>query len=82
MNTKSASQNKWARFEELEQWGPGKVLWLWAPTWSESKLAIGMEDVRGGWVYESGSRVGAAGEEYPTHFMIPVPPTAPIIGQD
>lgn len=66
----------WSVFGEGEDWFAGRVLWLWAQSWEEPRLAIACtEDGREfEWIYTDGTVVGTTGEEFPTHCSKPVPP--------
>ena len=66
----------WNEFNAAEEWIGGVVLWLWAPSWAAARLAIAMLAEPGNWEYESGAKVGAGGEQFPTHCSYPVLPVA------
>jgi len=69
----------WNLFDPSGEWIGGAVLWLWAPTWTALRLAIAQLDNPGDWEYETGAKVGASGEQFPTHSSNPVPPAPPAV---
>lgn len=69
----------WREFDDGEEWFAGRVLWLWARSWKEPRLAIAnrADGCEGEWIYEHGKEIGSSGEELPTHCSDPVLPPPP-----
>lgn len=72
---------EWHPFDPDEEWLSGRVLWLWAPSWKSPRLATGDDDEGGEWHYAYGDKVGARGEELPTHFCLPIRPAPPQLSE-
>jgi hypothetical protein len=70
-------KSDWRNFRDGEEWIGGAVLWVWARSWDKPRLAIADGEDPGEWVYETGAKLGAAGEEFPTHCSDPEPPAPP-----
>lgn len=75
-NVANTPAGPWRPFDPSRHWYEGAVYFLWEQSWLEARLAVCTE-VPGEWHYQSGAKVGAAGEAYPTHIADPVAPPPP-----